>query len=236
MQRFQPNVNAAPHPDPVVSTDQAEQALRESIAETARMMSRAGLAEAFGHVSARSGEGFLITSTLPFTEATADDVISVPNPLAPPTGDPRIPLETPMHAALYVSRPDISAICRGHPPSVVAWGTGTAPLPLLHGLGGLAGEVVAVHPDTTLISSPAQAEAVAGTLSDDSAVILRANGCLAVGASLLEALTRLYYLEERASVALQTQGIPPAVDWEPRLRDTAIELKRAKAWVAATFG
>jgi ribulose-5-phosphate 4-epimerase/fuculose-1-phosphate aldolase len=78
--------------------------------------------------------------------------------------------------------------------------------------------------------------AVATTLADDHAVILRANGCLAIGATPLEALTRLYYLEERAEVALSTTREPAPVEWHRRLGDTAAELRRAMAWVEAAFG
>lgn len=200
------------------------------------MMAGAGLAEAFGHVSARWRDGFAITSTLPFAGASPDDVIIVPDRSDPPSGVDGVPLETAMHAAVYVERPDVGAICRGHPPAVVSWGVGTEDLPLLHGLGALAGERVAIHPDVDLIATLAQGSAVAATLKDAFAVILRANGCLAVGATPLEALTRLYFLEERARVALD-QGIERGeTDWGNRLRHTGAELPRAMAWVEATFG
>ena len=111
-------------------------------------MSAAGLAEAFGHVSARWKGGFAITSTLPFAVAGPEGVVVVPDAGDPPSGGAGAPLETPMHAAVYLARPDVGAICRGHPPAVVAWGTGIEELPLLHGLGALAGTRVWVHPDT----------------------------------------------------------------------------------------
>jgi ribulose-5-phosphate 4-epimerase/fuculose-1-phosphate aldolase len=141
-----------------------------------------------------------------------------------------------MHAAVYLKRPDVKAICRGHPPGIVSWGVGTASLPLLHGLGAIAGEQVAVHSDVDLISTLTQGTAVVETLGDGHAVILRANGCLAVGATPLEALTRLYFLEERALVALDQAAEATETEWGRRLRHTAVELKRAMAWVEATFG
>ena len=191
-----------------------ERTARAAVAATAQMMESASLAESFGHVSARWGDGFLITSTRPFSVADADDVVRVDHSAAPPSGGRNVPLETPMHAVLYLTRSDIGAVCRGHPPAVVAWGTGTGDLPLLHGLGALAGVTVPVHPDVDLITTPRQAAALAATLGSGSSLILRANGCLAVGAGPLEALTRLYYLEERARVALQR---PPSEGGGDRL-------------------
>ena len=200
------------------------------------MKSGAGLAEAFGHVSARWGNGLAITSTRPFATTGPDDVIVVNDAASPPSGGDGAPLETPMHAALYLARPDIGAVCRGHPRAVVAWGVGTADLPLRHGLGALAGERVAVHVDVDLISTLEQGSAVADTLAGDHTVILRANGCLAVGTTPLEALTRLYYLEERARVAMETPGIQTETEWGGRFRHTEAEMPRAMAWVETTFG
>lgn len=213
-----------------------ERASMESVVRIARMMARAGLAEAFGHVSTRIGDGFAITSTLPFEIAGPDDVVIVPDISDPPSGGGAAPLETPMHAAIYLARPDVSAICRGHPPSVVAWGVGTDDLPLLHGLGALAGRRVGVSPEVDLISTISQGTAVAEVLGNDHAVVLRTNGCLAVGDTPLEALTRLYFLEERARVAISAPAGREENEWEARLRHTPAEMRRAMAWVEATFG
>lgn len=213
-----------------------EAEIREAVARTAKMMAAAGLAEAFGHVSARWQEGFMITPVNPFVTIGSDDVIWVPDPTDPPSGGGKAPLETPMHAAIYSARSDAGAICRGHPPSVVTWGVGSQDLPLLHGLGALAGTRVAVHGDVDLISTPEQGSAVALTLGGEPSVILRANGCLSVGASLLEALTRLYFLEERARVALHPSTSGVRIEWGGRGRHTAPELTRAMAWVEAAYG
>jgi len=221
-------------------TDDLER-LRSAVASTARMLASAGLVEAFGHVSARTPTGFLITSTSPLFEATADDVIGVESgvPASGPTG--AAPLEMPMHAAIYDARPDVAAICRGHPPYVVTWGVADEPLPLLHGLGGMAGRTVRTHPDIELVKTAESGESVARTLAEDSCVLLAANGCLAVGADLLEAATRLWYLEERARVVVQVRnaGLTPATvreyTWARRLLDSSPELVRAREWMRRTF-
>ena len=215
--------------------------LRGAVASTARMLASAGLVEAFGHVSARTPTGFLITSTSPLFEATADDVIRVESggPIEGPTG--AAPLEIPLHAAIYDARPDVHAICRGHPPYVVTWGVSAEPLPLLHGLGGMAGRTVRAHPDIELVKTAEAGESVARTLGDGSGVLLAANGCLAVGADLLEAATRLWFLEERARVAVQARsaGLTPVrlrrYTWDRRLEDSAPELVRAREWLRRSF-
>lgn len=216
-------------------------AVRADVAETARMLASAGLVEAFGHVSARIAGGFLITNTSPLFEATDDDVIRVESGV--PTGGPThaAPLEIPMHAAIYDARPDVWAICRGHPPYVVTWGVSVEPLPLLHGLGGMAGRTVRTHPEIELVKTAEAGESVARTLGDDSGVLLATNGCLAVGADLLQAATRLWFLEERARVAVQARsaGLTPVTvreyTWDRRLFDSAPELVRAREWMRRSF-
>lgn len=200
------------------------------------MMASAGLAEAFGHVSTRSGDGFLITTVGPFARQTAEDIIHVPDLSAPPSGGDGIPLETPMHAAVYSARPDVMAICRGHPPSIVAWGVGNEELPLAHGLGAMAGRRVPVHDDIHLVATLAQGEQVVESLGESHSLILRGNGCFSVGASLLEALTRLYFLEERARVVLTTPNRFDDLTWDERMQHTEPELVRAMAWIETTFG
>ena len=213
--------------------------LKAEVALTARMLSRAGLVEAFGHVSVRlEGVGFLITSTAPMLGASTTSVATVNSDDVviddPSTG---APLEIPLHGAIYRSRPDVLAICRGHGPAMVRWGLDTRPVPLLHGLGAIAGEVVPVHPDLDLIASRSLGDDVAATLGAGYGALLLANGGFAVGTDLLEAATRLWFLEERISVALDSDTTDaPIGDWSSRLTYTDVELERAKRWFLARFG
>lgn len=215
---------------------------RRDVAFTARMLAAAGLVEAFGHVSARTPSGFLVTSTRPMLGATSEDVIGVESGISVSGPVDELPLETPMHDAIYRARPDVGAICRGHPPFTVVWGIVPERLPLLHGLGGMAGAIVRVYPEIELVKTPEAGTAVAETLGKDFCVLLQANGCLSVGSDLLEAATRLWYLEERARVVVQARsagigmmGKPERI-WRKRLQDSDAELRRAKQWMLRTFG
>jgi HCOMODA/2-hydroxy-3-carboxy-muconic semialdehyde decarboxylase len=220
-------------------TEASTEELRTAVAAVARMVSRAGLLEAFGHVSARTDNGgFVITSVAPLLAANPEDVIVVdPSGTAVAGPADSAPLETPMHAAIYASRTDVGAICRGHPPNVVAWGVGTDDLPLMHGLGAIAGAQVSVHDDIELITTADSGAAVAATLGGNDSVILRANGALSVGADPIEAATRLYFLEERARVVLAASASPEADPeiWNRRREHTSPELRRAIAWFTTRF-
>ena len=230
-----------PEPTAVDATGVA--ALRAEVAATARMLARAGLLEAFGHVSARHGDGLVMTSVRPLLAASAETTVVLDGQRRVLDGPAdAVPLEAPMHLALYRARVDVGAICRGHPPAAVVAGTRLDELPLVHGLGAMSGRHVRVHPDVDLITDAAAGDAVAATLADDTAVLLRANGALAVGPDLVAAAVALWFLEERARVVLAARALgpdPAPVDdatWTHRMRHTPAEAARAAAWFVAAFG
>ena len=212
--------------------------LKAEVAATARMMAAARLVEGFGHVSARlAGGGFLMTSTAPLLSTVPESILTVDdegNTIDAPAGKP---LEIVIHAGIYRARPDVGSVCRGHGAAMAAWGVRGEPVPLLHGMGGLAGEVVPVHPDLDLITTLDSGDRMAATLGNNKSMLLLANGGVAVGADLLEAATRLWYLEERCRVAVEAGSVrQPDGAWSGRLSRSAPELVRAKAWFAARFG
>ena len=218
-------------------------ALRAEVAATARMLARAGLLQAFGHVSARHGDGIVLTTVRPLAAASAEDtvVLDASGRVLDGPADV-VPLEAPMHLALHRARPDVRAVCRAHPPAAVVLGTRLDEVPLAHGLGAMSGRRVRVHPDVDLITTAEAGDAVAATLGADTAVLLRANGALAVGPDLVSAAVALWFLEERARVVLAARALgadPDPVDdatWDHRMRHTAPEAARAARWFTATFG
>lgn len=228
---------------------ESDATLAHRVASTARALVRAGLIEAFGHVSTRLDDGgLLITPTTPLAHVDAGQVVHVGASGTPLEPAAPAPLELPLHLAIYRARPDVHAICRGHGPSMVAWGSARADLPLRHGLGLLAGARVRVHPERDLVTTIDAGDAAATTLAEDRCLLLRANGGLATGTDLLDAATRLWFLEERARVALGSTPLDPAADdddpssadpataaWTARGRHSRAELTRASAWFAATY-
>ena len=207
------------------------------VAEAARIISGAGLVEAFGHVSARSGDGFLITATRPLGASGEDDVHAVDAEGIAPEGSTDVPLEAPMHAAVYAAREDVTAICRTHSPAAVRAGaTGEVP-PLVHGLAGLAGEI-ALSGRTDLVTDREAGEEIAEDLGSANCLLIRGNGAIATGRSLAEAVVRSRYLEERCLVG---QGLSSQDGWragllEPRARWFEKETTRAWAWLQWRYG
>jgi HCOMODA/2-hydroxy-3-carboxy-muconic semialdehyde decarboxylase len=107
-----------------------------------------------------------------------------------------------MHAAIAAVRPDVGAICRAQPPAVA--GTAALGLPLvpLHGQGSLIGPIVPIFHNSRLVREPGIARELAAALGGASALVLRGNGAVTVGASVAEAVARMWILEETAKLTL----------------------------------
>ena len=207
------------------------------VAEVARIISRAGLVEAFGHVSARSGDRFLITPTRPLGGTTESDVREIDAEGWPVGEAEDVPLEAALHAAVYAAREDVGAIVRTHSPAAVAAGASGEVPPLVHGLGGLAGEV-AICDRIDLVSDAGAGEQVAGALGPASNLLLRGNGSFSVGTDLAEAAVKALYLEERCLVGGQTKPDRQFDEAQlaARSRWFAAESERAWAWMRWRYG
>ncbi len=213
--------------------------LAEQVAYAARLVARAGLVEAFGHVSARRPEGgFLLTAATPLLDAQAKDVIQLDAAGRVTGGEKALcPLEAPLHAAIYSACHDVGAIVRTHAPATVVWASRGEVPPLVHGLGGLSG-VVTFHHEPQLVASIEAGRAAAGDLGAYDCLLLHANGAVCTAASVAEAVVRAYYLEERSRVAEHSTRARALTDSEAvlRARHYEGESKRAWDWLRLRYG
>ena len=192
------------------------------VVEAAHVLSSLGLVTAFGHVSARTGEGFVITPAADLTVVDEDRLVTVPLSAAALPAD--APAEAWLHVALYRARPDVLAIARAQPPAAFA---AAAPGKTLHPLYGQAcwlGTRLPVYDDPRLLRSPALAEAAARVLPDGEALLLRGNGAATVGDSPGLAVARMWLLA--AACQTWTSARP---DERRALSDTEIASWRAFA-------
>lgn len=210
--------------------------IRGEIAATARLLSAAGLVQAFGHVSAclPSG-GFAITSTGPMLDATPESVLELDRDAHVLNGE-NCPLEAPLHAAIYAARSDVQAICRTHSPYAAAWAATAQQPPLVHGLGGLGGQV-ALHTSPQLVCDAERARQAADALGGADCLLMLANGAVCTGADLPRAVTRAWFLEERATLATLARNAAPLIGpaLAERSRHFDAEIARAWPWLRARF-
>ena len=219
-----PGPGAEREPDTAHDTAH-DAALREEIAEAARVLARLGLVTAYGHVSARAGESMLITPAADLACVTGAGVIEVP--LAAGTLPAGAPAEAWAHLALYHARPGAAAIARAQPASAFAAAAVVTRLDPLYGQAAWLGESVPVHHDAALLRSPEQAERAALCLPAGEALLLRGNGALTLGDTPGLAVTRMWLLAAACEVFLAARAAGPV---------TPLSGDEIAAWRAAGAG
>lgn len=211
-------------------------ALERDLLQGVRIMEGMRMTEGFGHLSARASDGTVwitpaqapgLTTSGQFLRFTIDGKLLHQGDIPPA-------LETPMHLAILRARPDVNAICRIHAPFTVSYGVRNAPLPLLHGFGLCLSPQTALpcHPVLDLITDRAAADALAATLNDHHALLIRGNGALATGASIATAVVRAIFLEEAARIAIHSASHSPALPSPQELaaRRRWHDTELARAW------
>lgn len=182
-----------------------DQAGRELV-EAAQALARAGLVDAFGHLSVRVGDAALITPATPMAAVSSPEQM-VELPLGGidelPAGAPK---EAWVHWAIYRRREDVAAICRAQPPSPLAVAAIADEMPALLGQGAIAGAPVPVFPDSRLVRDHDRAEELAATLGDAPSLIMRGNGALATGSTPGRAMARMALLERSADTYLRASA------------------------------
>lgn len=170
----------------------------ETIA-AAHALAAAGLATAFGHASYREGDSFFITPPKPLSSLAGDETLSRVSLEADelPAG---VPGEAWVHWAIYRHRPDVAGICRAQPPTTTSLASAGVPILPLHGQGAFLGREVPVFGDARLVRDLVTGEALAQSLGDAGALVMRGNGAVAVGANVGLAAARMWVLEASAEM------------------------------------
>ena len=172
----------------------------------ADILTARGLIEAHGHLSVRGagatpGCTFVITPRRAPSLVDARDLVVLDGARPDSAGAARAALEWPLHAAIYKARPDVFAIARTHPSAVDAAGIRHDVLPVLHGRGSYVGEASVANLSAP-VDTAERADHVARLLGGGGAVVLRGNGAVTVGRTMVEAAVRAIYLDETARLLL----------------------------------
>ena len=178
------------------------QRLNEDIIAAARILSREGLVQGFGHVSARIPDSdlFVITPRIALELVQPGQLVvvnlqgQVLEAPAPPS------FETALHTAIFNARPDVNAITRIHARTANMFSVTDTPLDAVHNHGSFFSGGVPVFRTIDLISTRELGEGAAAALGDAAAVLLQGNGQATVGRTIPEAVMMAIYLEEAAQV------------------------------------
>ena len=187
------------------------------IVATCRVMMSTGLVVGtWGNVSRRcSPESFQITpSGVPYNELLPEDLVTVNLQTGSCSGRLCPSTETPLHVAIYRSRPDVGAIVHTHSPYAAVFAVNRIEIPpLLEEMAQLMGGSVRVAP----YAAPGSAELAEGAvdaLQGRAAVLLANHGLVGVGHTLRDALTVCQVVEKSAQVFLwaKLSGSPHLLD------------------------
>jgi HCOMODA/2-hydroxy-3-carboxy-muconic semialdehyde decarboxylase len=177
--------------------------LRDEIILAGRVLAARGLVEGFGHVSARASvdgnDVLIITPRRALALVERDELVMMDvGTGAVLAGNP--PLEVAMHRSLYLADPSVQGVVRAHPAMVSAFGATGRPVRVLHGFGAWLGETVPVHDATTLVTDEEHGTRLSSQMPAAGALLLRGNGMVVTGRSVVEALYKAIVLEEAATL------------------------------------
>jgi L-fuculose-phosphate aldolase len=192
-----------------------ETQLRAEIVAVAQAIDRAGFCPSkSGNVSARFGEGMLITpSGLPYAQTTPDDLIHLSLDGTVLNGARKPSSEWPFHVAIYQARPDAQAIVHTHSPRATALASTRRGIPAFHYMIALSGGADVRCAPYATFGTPELAENAVRALEGRKAVLLANHGVIALGGSLAGAHQIVAEVENLAGQYLDilAAGLEPVI-------------------------
>jgi ribulose-5-phosphate 4-epimerase/fuculose-1-phosphate aldolase len=178
--------------------------LKKKLAMSSRMLFNAGLVDYSGHISARvPGSNHLVILPHPVSRAlvVANDMVITDFDGKLIEGKYKAPSEVYMHARAYKARDDIQSVAHLHNHMVAVLSMVDTPFfPASSNPGAFFGPgPLPVYMDPALIHTIEQGDAVARSLGNGDAVMLRGHGSMVVGQAIEWVFAACVDLEEAAS-------------------------------------
>jgi L-fuculose-phosphate aldolase len=176
--------------------------LREQIVDVMRQMEARGLNRGTsGNVSARFGEGLLVTPTGVAAGAlTAESIVYVDGNGETSAGALRPSSEWRMHAGLYARRADFAAVVHCHSRHATILACAGKPIPPLHYMIAVGGKAHVPLAPYRLFGTAELADAVAEAMEGGRACLMANHGLITAADSLSRALAIAEEIEEQAAV------------------------------------
>jgi len=199
--------------------------IKSDVVSACRILSEQKLVQGFGHVSARIPDSdlFLLTPRISLLLVSEADLLTLDLTGHVVEGVHPAPFEAWLHTAIMKQKPHVNAITRIHARIANMFSVTDRKLDPVHNHGSFfSGGVPVFHPPD-LISTEKLGLAVAETLAEKPAVLLRGNGQVTVGRTVAEAVMMAIYLEEAAEIlhgALQIGTPIPLTNEESQVRQT----------------
>jgi ribulose-5-phosphate 4-epimerase/fuculose-1-phosphate aldolase len=198
-------------------------AVLDDLAAASRILADLGVVDAFGHVTVRhptNPQHFLMTRSLAPALATPADIVELDldgNDVNH-TGKALF-LERFIHAEVYRARPDVMAVVHSHSPAVIPFGVTKVPMRAMFHNSAFIARGVPVFDikekfgaTNMLVSNREIGRALAETLGDKAALLMRGHGDVIVAPTLPLAVFRAYYTEVNARLQSQAIGLGGSIE------------------------
>ena len=182
------------------------------------ILANEGVLDAYGHVSVRDERNpahFFLARGLPPSVVTAADIAEYDQDSKPvPDSQNAGYSERFIHGEIYRARPDVMAVIHFHAGDVIPFGVTSVPLrPMIHMAGFLPPSIPifeirkAGGITDMLVRTNALGKALADTLGDKPAVLMRGHGAVVAGPSLHITTGWAYYMMVNARLQLQAMTL-----------------------------
>jgi len=206
------------------ASGQTRESLVEDVVTANRILAAQEIVDAFGHVSVRTAPGagrYLISRSIAPAQVTAADILELDLDSKPAASEKRTSYrERFIHGEIYRVRPDVMSIVHCHAASLIPFSITRIPLrPVYHnsffvGEGVPVFEIREAGGDTDmLVSTPELGKALAKTLGNKPAVLMRGHGAVIVGKTIIESVARSVYLEVNARVQAQAMAMGVRINY-----------------------
>jgi len=179
-----------------------------------RILAHEDVVDAYGHVSLRHGDGFLLACSRSPALIEAHDIVehTLDGQAAKPEKRP-LYLECFIHAAIYEARPDINSVVHAHAEDTLPFGIAAATKlkPVIHS-GSFIGPNVPVWDiadnfgaTNVLVTNMAQGRDLAKCLGKNSVALMRGHGFASAARSLIEVVRLSVYLPRNARALMRAK-------------------------------
>ena len=200
----------------------ASEPLINELAVANKILFREGVVDAFGHVSVRHdkrSDRFLLARNMAPALVTSDDIVEFDFDGRPINAKSRsVYLERFIHAEIFRARPEVMAVVHSHSPAVIPFGlvknTPFRAVAHVSSFLGLDTPIFEIRDEAgedndLLITNSKLGAALARTIGDRPAVLMRGHGSTVVGANLREAVFRAVYTESNAKLQAEAMKLGP---------------------------
>jgi ribulose-5-phosphate 4-epimerase/fuculose-1-phosphate aldolase len=204
----------------------ARRAVIDDLVAGNRILARQSVLDGMGHLSVRDpgrADRFLLARSMAPALVTADDILEYDLNADPIDARGRASYrERFIHSEIYRARSDVMSIVHCHTPSLLPFADSDVPMRAMYHMAAFVAFGVPVFDIRTeagmtdLLVGDTLGRALARTLANKYAVLMRHHGAVVVANSIPNAVARAVYLDVNARVQLQTTSLGgKATDIDP---------------------